>query len=202
MEKGSKSDSRTKCTSTRVESPAQKEKQVEDLSSKIEEELGMDVFEWYMLQTEEADTDTDTDEEDEKWEEIASGEEGDKDAASSDNGGCEEESVSDNDAVEPRQNKEGPRLTFSDDDNSDNETTDISRVKKYERLMRELRPRASRAGLTDSEILMEFKMAKITVQNDCSGRCICSKKGLKYVFYLTNKNVEDKFCHRVPVGKF
>ncbi len=87
------------------------------------------------------------------------------------------------------------RLTYSSDDGSDGDVKgrdpDIMKVKIYEPLMVALRPLGSREGLTDVEIIKEFLFYDLLVDEECGGECICGKEGLKYNFFIWNKNIED-----------
>ena len=49
----------------------------------------------------------------------------------------------------------------------------------HERLMRRLRRKASRPGLSDAEILGEMALYATAKDEECGGKCLCGKEGLK-----------------------
>ena len=75
--------------------------------------------------------------------------------------------------------KKGKRLTFSDDDYEEDESPDVLKLKLYKPLMAGLRPMASKEGLSDIQIVREFVLYSLQIDEKCGGECICGKEGLK-----------------------
>ena len=65
------------------------------------------------------------------------------------------------------------------------------KVVVHERLMRRLRKKASRPGLSDAEIVDEMALYATGRDDGCGGKCLCGKKGLKFLYFMHNKNVAD-----------
>ena len=65
------------------------------------------------------------------------------------------------------------------------------KVVVHERLMRRLRRKASRPNLSDAEILDEMALYATAKDDECGGKCLCGKEGLKFLFFMHNKNVAD-----------
>lgn len=65
------------------------------------------------------------------------------------------------------------------------------KVVVHERLMRRLRRKASRNGLSDAEILDEMVLYATAKDDGCGGKCLCGKEGLKFLYFMHNKNVAD-----------
>ena len=57
---------------------------------------------------------------------------------------------------------------------------DLEDLMVYVPLIRNLRPHASRTGLSNLELVKEFENYEIGVSEDCDGTCLCGWEGLRY----------------------
>ena len=67
----------------------------------------------------------------------------------------------------------------------------------HERLMRRLRRKASRNGLSDAEILDEMVLYATAKDDGCGGKCLCGKRGLKFLYFMHNKGPYIKDVHKI-----
>jgi hypothetical protein len=63
----------------------------------------------------------------------------------------------------------------------------------YVPLIKKLRTMASRAGLSNVELLQEFEVFKTNDDPSCSGECICGHKGTGFTSYV-KKTILLKSC--------
>ena len=74
----------------------------------------------------------------------------------------------------------------------------------YPPLVRNLRKYSSKEGLSDAQVIREWKFYTNDIDESVSTNCICGKEEIKYLFFLYNVNIlddEERIFRKVIVGE-